>query len=300
MSAAVSAAVIAATGSDFATLLVDNEAMLRLGAFAVVLLLLAVAERRWPARGDARAARRQAANLGLVVIDTLMLRVAFPLLAVALAGQVHGRGGGLFGMLDWPPWLAIPLAVLIFDAAIYWQHRLLHLVPPLWRLHRVHHSDIAFDVTTGVRFHPFEIALSMAIKLALVVALGPHPAAVVIFELLLSATSLFTHADFAFPARVERALRAVVVTPSMHRIHHSVRREETDSNYGFNLSLWDRVFGSYRACPAGHERSMPLGVPQWRDPATLGLGALLVQPFRQTPDTVAVPQGRQHEDATDA
>jgi sterol desaturase/sphingolipid hydroxylase (fatty acid hydroxylase superfamily) len=296
----VSAAVIAASGSDFATLLVDNEAMLRMAAFGAVLLLLAAAERCWPARGDARAAPRQAANLGLVMIDTLMLRVAFPLLAVALAVQVHARGGGLFGMLDWSPWLAILLAVLIFDAAIYWQHRLLHLIPPLWRLHRVHHSDLALDVTTGVRFHPFEIALSMAIKLALVATLGPHPAAVVIFELLLSATSLFTHADFAFPPRIDRALRAVMVTPSMHRIHHSVRREETDSNYGFNLSLWDRVFGSYRARPAEPEHSMPLGVPQWRDPATLGLWALLIQPFRQAPDARVLPHDPQHEDPSDA
>lgn len=296
----MSAAVIAASGSDFATLLVDNEAMLRLAAFSVVLLLLAAAERRWPARGDARVARRQAANLGLVAIDTLMLRVAFPLLAVTLAVQVHARGGGLFGMLDWPSWLAIPVAVLIFDAAIYWQHRLLHLIPPLWRLHRVHHSDTALDVTTGVRFHPFEIALSMAIKLALVAMLGPNPAAVVIFELLLSASSLFTHADFAFPPRVDRVLRALVVTPSMHRIHHSVRREETDSNYGFNLSLWDRVFGSYRARPAEPERSMPIGLPQWRDPAALGLGALLVQPFRHTPDARPLSQDRQHGDASDA
>lgn len=292
--------MIAASGTDFATLLVDNEAMLRLAAFALVLLLLAVAERRWPARGDARAAPRQAVNLGLVVIDTLILRAAFPLLAVTLAVQVHARGGGLFGMLDWPPWLEVLLAVLIFDAAIYWQHRLLHLVPLLWRLHRVHHSDTTLDVTTGVRFHPFEIALSMAIKLALVAMLGPHPVAVVVFELLLSMTSLFTHADFAFPPRVDRALRALVVTPSMHRIHHSVRREETDSNYGFNLSLWDRLFGSYRARPVESERSMPLGLPQWRDPAALGLGALLIQPFRNAPDARGMAQVGNTKDASDA
>lgn len=262
----------------------EHEATLRLGGFVLVLLLLVVAERLWPARGDSRAAPRQLANLSLVAIDTALLRLAFPLLAVALAIRVHASGGGAFGAIDWPLWLELPLALLLLDAAIYWQHRLSHRIPLLWRLHRVHHSDIAFDVTTGVRFHPFEIGLSMAIKLGLVAALGPHPAAVVMFEVLLSAASLFTHADFAFPARVERPLRALIVTPSMHRIHHSVRREETDSNYGFSLSLWDRVFGSYRARAAEPERSMPLGLPSWRDARSLGLVALLLQPFRQTPE----------------
>ncbi|MGY0797519.1 sterol desaturase family protein [Lysobacter sp. A286] len=263
--------------------IVGHEAALRLGGFVLVLLTLAVAERVWPARGDAAPAPRQWSNLGLVVLDTALVRLAFPLLAVVLATRVHARGGGLFGLLDWAPWLEISLAVLLLDAAIYWQHRLLHVIPLLWPLHRVHHSDIAFDVTTGVRFHPLEIGLSMAIKLGLVVALGMHPAAVVIFEVLLSAASLFTHADFAFPPRLDRSLRVVIVTPSMHRIHHSVRREETDSNYGFNLSLWDRLFGSYCVRAAEPERSMPIGLSQWRDPAELGLGALLLQPFRRAP-----------------
>lgn len=274
--------------------IVDHEATLRLGGFALVLAALAAAERLWSLRGDHRPARRQLSNLALVAIDTAFLRLAFPLLAVVLAAQVHARGGGLFGALDWPPWLEIGLAVLAFDAAIYWQHRLMHLVPFLWPLHRVHHSDVAFDVTTGVRFHPLEIGLSMLLKLALVIALGAHPGAVVMFELLLSAASLFTHADFAFPPRVERMLRAAVVTPSMHRIHHSVRREETDSNYGFLLSGWDRMFGSYRRRPAEPEGSMPIGQPQWRDPAMLGLGALLLQPFRRVPRPPTAGRASRH------
>ena len=269
--------------------ILGHEAVLRLGSFAVVLLSLALAERLWPLRGDARPARRQLANLGMVLIDTVLLRLAFPLLAVALAIQVDARSGGLFSAMDAPAWVEILLAFLLFDLAIYWQHRLLHTIPLLWPLHRVHHSDTSFDVTTGVRFHPAEIALSMAIKLGLVVALGPHPAAVVIFELLLSASSLLTHADFAFPPRADRALRWLIVTPSMHRIHHSVRREETDSNYSFNLSLWDRVFGSYRAQPLQAERDMPIGLPQWRDPAALGLWALLLQPFRRAPEALDSP-----------
>lgn len=273
-----------------------HEAALRFGGFAFVLASLALAERVWPLRGDARPAKRQLANLGLVMIDTLLLRLAFPLLAVALAVQVDARGGGLFGAMNAPAWFEIVSAVLLLDLAIYWQHRLLHLIPLLWPLHRVHHSDTAFDVTTGVRFHPFEIALSMAIKLGLIVALGPAALAVVIFELLLSTASLLTHADFAFPPRVDRVLRAVIVTPSMHRIHHSVLREETDSNYGFNLSVWDRLFGSYRARPQQPERCMPIGLPPWRDPAELGLLSLLLQPLHRPP-TIETPAEKDAHDA---
>lgn len=260
-----------------------HEPTLRLAVFAAVLLMMALAERRWSARGDSRPARRQLSNLALVVVDTLLLRLAFPLLAVALALRLHDAGSGLLGALALPLALEIVLAVVLLDVALYFQHRLMHRVPLLWRLHRVHHSDTGFDVSTGVRFHPLEIALSMGIKLALVWLLGPHPVAVLVFEVLLSSASLFNHADLAFPPRIERALRAVVVTPSMHRIHHSVRREETDSNFGFSVSLWDRVFRSYRARPALPERTMPIGLAEWRDPRALGLGALLLQPFRATP-----------------
>lgn len=277
------------TGHAVMDALIVHEAALRLGAFAAVLLGLAIAERRWPFRGDARPAgepplgRRQRANLALGLIDTAVLRVAFPLLAVALAVELAQRDAGLFGALAWPGWFEFALALLAFDLAIYCQHRLLHSLPWLWPLHRVHHSDLAIDVSTGLRFHPGEIALSMAIKLGLVLLLGPAPAAVVAFEIWLSAGSLFTHADFALPPRVERLVRAVLVTPSMHRIHHSTLRAETDSNFGFNLSLWDRLFRSYRAEPRRPPRRMPIGLPMWRDPASLGLGALLLQPLRRAP-----------------
>lgn len=261
----------------------NHQMSLRLGFFAGTLALLAGAERVWPARDDARPASRQLSNLALVVIDSALIRVLFPVIAVALAARVHAHGGGLFGLIDWPQWIEIVVAVLMFDAAIYWQHRLMHRFGLLWRMHRVHHTDTHFDVTTGVRFHPFEIAFSMAIKLGLVALLGPNPAAVVIFAILLSAASLFTHADFALPARIERVLRMIVVTPTMHRIHHSVRREETDSNYGFLLSLWDRLFGSYQARSALPQQSMPIGLPYWRDPESLRFLQLLVQPFRSAP-----------------
>ncbi|NHA13719.1 sterol desaturase family protein [Thioalkalivibrio sp. XN279] len=259
----------------------QNEALVRFGAFFGLLLLLYAAQRRWPARGDGRPARRQLVNFGMVAVSTGVLRVGFPVLAVAWAAQVHG--GGLFGLLAWPAWLEIAAAILLLDVAIYWQHRLMHTVPLLWRLHRVHHCDTAFDVTTGVRFHPLEIALSMGFKLALISLLGPHPVAVLAFEVLLSLGSLFTHTDIALPRALDRRLRWVFVTPSMHRIHHSTRRVETDSNYGFHLSVWDRVFRSYTVEPAEDERRMPIGLEQWREPRDQGLVSLLLNPFRPTP-----------------
>lgn len=269
--------------------LVAHEGLLRLAGFAVALLVLVVAERARPFRGDARAggamriSARQRTNFALALIDTMLLRFAFPVLAVGFAIEVERRGGGLFGALDGPGIVELGLAVLLLDLAIYWQHRLLHRVPWLWPLHRVHHSDVAVDASTGLRFHPLEIAGSMALKLALVALLGPAPLAVMLFELWLSVGSLFTHANIALPARAERLLRGAIVTPAMHRIHHSVRREETDSNYGFNLSLWDRLFDSYRAAPADPERTMALGLSRWREPAALQLRALLWQPFRREP-----------------
>ena len=264
---------------NFAGWMIANEAGLRLLAFAAVLATLALAERAWPARGDARPARRQGHNLGLVIIDTAVLRLAFPVLAVAVAASLEASGTGALNVLGWSPWISVPLAVLALDLAIYWQHRLMHQVPLLWRMHRVHHSDLALDVTTGVRFHPFEIALSMGVKLALIALLGAPALAVVIFELALSLGSLFTHTDIALPKRLDTALRWVLVTPSMHRIHHSTLREETDSNYGFHLSIWDRLFGSYTAEPRRPERTMPLGLDTFREDQDQRLLALLGQPF---------------------
>jgi sterol desaturase/sphingolipid hydroxylase (fatty acid hydroxylase superfamily) len=271
---------------NIAAFLVEHEAALRLSAFGGALLLLAALQWRWPTRGDGRPARRQLINLALVAIDSLVLRLLFPILAVGLAIAIDARGGGLFGALAWPYWLEFALAVLLLDLAIYWQHRLHHVIPLLWRLHRVHHSDVAVDVTTGVRFHPLEIALSMGLKLGLVWLLGPAPAAVVVFELLLSLGSLITHTDCALPAGLDRRLRWLLVTPSMHRIHHSVWREETDSNFGFHLSLWDRAFGSYRSAPLRPEAAMPVGLPAFRGPGQQGLIALLLQPIRKWPASV--------------
>lgn len=265
----------------------ELEAPLRLGAFIGLFGLLWLLQLRFALRGDGGVDRRLLGNLGLMLIGSGLLRLAFPLLAVALAVQVHEAGGGLLGAVQWPAWVEMLFAVLVFDVVIYWQHRLFHRIPWLWRLHRVHHSDLRFDVSTGVRFHPLEIALSMLLKLALVWLLGPDPLAVLIFELLLSLGSLYTHSDFALPAALDRRLRWLLVTPSMHRIHHSPERVETDSNYGFHLSIWDRLFASYRAMPQQPEGSMPIGLHEFRDPAEQSLLALLLQPLRST---MSVPQ----------
>ncbi len=271
--------------------LLANEGALRLLGFAFALVVLIAAERWRPFRSDARPERslgvspRQRANFALALIDTALLRFAFPLLAVGLAVEVERRGGGLFGMVAWPGLLEGVVAVLVFDFAIYWQHRATHRVAWLWPLHRVHHSDLAIDVSTGLRFHPLEIALSMGIKLGLVALLGPAPLAVMVFELWLSVGSLFTHANIALPARVESTVRALLVTPTMHRIHHSLRREETDSNYGFNLSLWDRLFGSYRSHALQPPREMLLGLASWRDAPSQRLRSLLLQPLKRDAHT---------------
>jgi sterol desaturase/sphingolipid hydroxylase (fatty acid hydroxylase superfamily) len=263
--------------------LLQWEPTIRVGAFVTLLALLAVAERLRPCRGDARRAGRQLVNLALVAVDTMMMRGLFPVLSVAFAAGLAADGVGLFAAVAWPAPLEMVVAMLALDLVIYLQHRLLHRVPLLWRAHRVHHSDVAFDVTLGVRFHPLEIALSQAVKLAAIAVLGAAPLAVLLFEIVLQGGSLFTHADLALPPRLDHALRWGIVTPSMHRVHHSVRRDETDSNFGFHLAWWDRLFGTYRAAARGPETTMPIGVPEFRDPAALGLAALLLQPFTEGP-----------------
>jgi sterol desaturase/sphingolipid hydroxylase (fatty acid hydroxylase superfamily) len=267
--------------STEAILALENP--LRLSVFAGLLLLLALAERLFPRRGDARPARRQLDNLGLMLVDTVVVRLVFPVLAVGFAAAIEAHGIGLLPLLDLPGWLAVALAFLVLDVAIYWQHRLFHRVPLFWRLHRVHHADTAFDVTMAVRFHPLEIVLSMAIKFAVIAALGAPPLAVLLFEVALSAGSLFTHADLRLPPRLDRALRRLLVTPDMHRVHHSVHVDETDSNFSFHLSLWDHVFGTYRDQPRDGHAAMRIGLHEFREPPDQTLPALLLNPFRDVP-----------------
>jgi sterol desaturase/sphingolipid hydroxylase (fatty acid hydroxylase superfamily) len=229
-------------------------------------------------------------NLGVVVLDTLLVRILFPTTGIGLALLAEARGFGLFNVIAIPAWVGVVASVVILDFAIYLQHVLFHAVPALWRLHRMHHADLDFDVTTGLRFHPIEILLSMVIKLTVVAALGAPALAVLLFEVLLNATSTFNHSNVRIPLGSERVLRWLVVTPDMHRVHHSILLRETNSNFGFNLPWWDRLFGTYRAQPAAGHEAMTIGIEQFRDSRELGLDRMLLQPFRGDADRY--PLGR--------
>ena len=260
--------------------IVTHEPLARAGAFALVLALMLAAEALWARRGGPmRRRQRWTANLALVVIDGLLVRLLIPLGASGAALWAAGRGLGLLNATDGPPVLEGALAFIALDAVIYWQHRLFHRIPLFWRLHRMHHSDLEFDTTTGVRFHPVEILLSMLIKLAVVIALGAPVIAVIVFEIVLNATSLFNHANVRLPVALDRALRWFVVTPDMHRVHHSVHRHEHDSNYGFNLPWWDHLFGSYTDQPAEGHTGMRIGLPAFRESSDQRLLKLLAQPL---------------------
>jgi sterol desaturase/sphingolipid hydroxylase (fatty acid hydroxylase superfamily) len=264
-----------------ADILIANEPFIRLAAFAGVFAMMAAWEVLAPRRRqDIGRQRRWPGNLGIVVLDTLLVRMVFPTTAVGVAMALEGTNWGLLHALGVSGWPAIAAAVIVLDLAIYAQHVLFHAVPVLWRLHRMHHADLDIDVTTGVRFHPIEIGLSMGIKLALIGVLGAPALAVLIFEVLLNATSMFNHGNVRMPPGVDRALRWLVVTPDMHRIHHSIVAQETQSNFGFNLPWWDRLFGTYRGNPAAGHAAMTIGIDRFRDPEELRLDRMLTQPFR--------------------
>jgi sterol desaturase/sphingolipid hydroxylase (fatty acid hydroxylase superfamily) len=259
------------------------EPAVRLGVFVTVLALLALLETLVPRRrGEARRWRRWPGNLGMVALDTILVRILFPTAAVGVALAAEANDLGLLNQLALPVWLAVAVAIVALDLIIYAQHRLFHAAPWLWRLHRVHHSDVAVDVTTGLRFHPGEILLSMLIKLGAVVLLGAPALAVMLFEVILNATSMFSHANIRLPAAADRVVRALLVTPDMHRVHHSVVPRETNSNFGFNLAVWDRLFGTYRAQPAAGHDAMTLGLAAFRDPRESRLDRMLWQPLRRT------------------
>lgn len=263
------------------SLVLAHEPALRLTAFAAVLGVMALWEVLAPRRARSMPRRsRWPANIGIVVLDTALVRLLLPTAAVGVAVSAQAHGWGLLNRYAVPSWAAIAGGVVLLDLIIYLQHVTFHAVPALWRLHRMHHADLDIDVTTGARFHPIEILLSMLIKFAAISALGVPAAAVVLFEVLLNATSMFNHANARIALAIEPALRWLIVTPDMHRVHHSVERDETDSNFGFNLSLWDRLFGTYRAQPrAGHE-AMTIGIPDFRSPARCSrLLGMLAIPF---------------------
>ena len=265
--------------SDF---LLAHEPAVRLTAFAGIFAAMALLELLVPRRCQTiTRLQRWPSNLGIVALDTFLVRLVFPTTAVALAALVEAKGWGLFYAIALPYWAAVPLGVVLLDLAIYLQHVLVHAVPALWRLHRMHHADLEFDVTTGARFHPIEILLSMVLKLMVIAALGPPAVAVLVFEVLLNATAMFNHSNVRIPAGLDRVLRLVVVTPDMHRVHHSVVARETNSNFGFNLPWWDRLFGTYRAEPAAGHLGMTIGLEQFRDAGEQRLHRMLTQPFRE-------------------
>jgi len=267
--------------TEFGAFIVEHESTIRLAAFVAILLIMTASEALAPRRQRLLPRLgRWIANLGIVVIDTLVLRLLFAVLATGVAAVAAERGWGLFNMLDLPYWLAFIASVLILDLVVYLQHVMFHAVPALWRLHMMHHTDMDFDVTTGIRFHPIEIVLSMILKMTVVAALGPPVAAVVVFEVLLNGTAMFNHANLRLPIGLDRVLRLLVVTPDMHRVHHSVIANETNSNFGFNFPWWDRLFGTYRAQPAAGHEGMTIGLETHRDPKRLTLGWLLILPFR--------------------
>ena len=267
---------------DLAAVLLANEPGLRLAAFFAVLAAMAAWEVAAPRRALKLARRaRWPANLGIVLINGVLIRLIFPTAAVGVALFVQARGWGVFHHYPLPGWAVLAASLVLLDLAIYLQHVLFHAVPALWRVHRMHHADLDIDVTTGARFHPIEIVLSMLIKFAAIAALGVPPEGVLLFEVLLNASSMFNHANVRIPAGADRLLRALLVTPDMHRVHHSIERDETNSNFGFNLSLWDRLFGTYRAQPRAGHQAMRIGIPEFRERAECAvLPGMLAMPFR--------------------
>ena len=266
---------------DWNNFILENEVPIRLGFFFGILLLVALWEILTPRRLLSQPKiLRWSHNLGLTFLNSLLLRLLFPAAAVGVAVFAGQQGWGLFNYYHLPLALSVTVSVILLDGIIYLQHVMVHAIPLLWRLHRVHHADLDFDVTTGARFHPLEIIFSMLIKFAAILLLGPPVLAVVIFEILLNATSMFNHGNLRLPVKVDRVLRLFVVTPDMHRVHHSIEDDETNSNFGFNLPWWDRLFGTYKAQPdAGHE-GMTIGIDRFRDPTKVErLPGMLLLPF---------------------
>jgi len=258
-----------------------NEAGIRLVPFLGVFLLVALAEHVWPRRAlTVPKGQRWFCNCAMVVIDSVAVRLALPLMPTGAAEMAGLNGWGLFNVLALPLWLKIVFAILALDLTIYLQHRAFHRVPLFWRFHRLHHTDLDLDVSSGNRFHPLEILISLLIKMGVVFVLGGRGIAIMDFEILLNATSLFNHGNVNIPAGIDRWLRLILVTPDMHRVHHSVVQRETDSNFSFNLPWWDRMLGTYRDQPRDGHLGMTIGLTEFRDARRLGVGYLLMLPFR--------------------
>lgn len=258
-----------------------TEEMLRLTSFLAVLLVIALWEVVAPRRPlTTSKGKRWFTNLSMIFITNLLVRFVIPLLPTGLALMAQQQGWGLLNIIALPPWLALTLAILALDLVIYLQHVLFHFLPILWRLHRMHHTDLDLDASSGNRFHPLEIVISIGIKLGAVLLIGASPMAVLIFEILLNASATFNHGNIYIPINLDRWLRTVLVTPDMHRVHHSIIPRETNSNFGFCLPWWDYLCGTYHAQPVDGHQGMTIGLKEYRDPARLTLPLLLTQPFR--------------------
>ena len=261
--------------------ILGNEPAIRLGFFAGIFLLMAIWELYAPRRKRTQTRlTRWPSNIAISFLNTALLRILIPTAAVGLALVASERGWGLFNIVELPMWVAVVLCILLLDFIIYLQHVIFHAVPILWRFHRMHHADLDIDVTTGARFHPVEIILSMFIKLGAVAAIGPPAVAVVVFEVVLNATSMFNHSNVRIPLAIDRVLRMFIVTPDMHRVHHSILPNETNSNFGFNVPWWDRLCGTYQAQPAMGHAGMTIGIDDFREPRELWLDRMLTQPLR--------------------
>ncbi len=275
----------------------QTEITVRLGFFFGVLIAMAIWEAIYPRRKlTVRKGPRWGSNLGLAVLNMALARLILPVTAVGAALVAESRQWGLLHLVTWPIWVETALAIAALDLAIYFQHFVFHAVPVLWRLHQVHHVDLDFDVSTGVRFHTFEILLSAVFKLALVFAIGPTATAVIAFEVLLNATAMFNHSNVQMPVWLDSRLRWLLVTPDMHRVHHSVDRRETNSNFGFSVPWWDYLMGTYRAQPAAGHEQMSIGVPYLRNELQVDrLPAMLMLPFHARP----VPESSPGTEATE-
>ncbi|UCD35736.1 MAG: sterol desaturase family protein [Nitrospiraceae bacterium] len=267
----------------------EHEAPIRLAAFFGILIMVALGELVSPRRVlTTSKAIRWASNLGVVAIDTLAIRLLFPVIGVHIAFMAQEKGWGLLNAVDMPAWLSVLVGILVLDLVVYLQHVMFHTVPIIWRLHMMHHADMDIDVSTGLRFHPLEIIISLFIKLTAIAALGPSVFTVILFEIILNGTAMFNHGNLKLPLGLDRYLRLLVVTPDMHRVHHSVTIRETNSNFGFNFPWWDRLFGTYRAQPmAGHE-GMTIGLSQFRDARKNQLFWMLIMPFTEDPGAYAI------------
>lgn len=257
-----------------------HEAEVRLTVFLVVLSVMISAEAAWPRRARVQErASRWPINFAFMIIASIILRLAAPVLSVAAAVLAAERGWGLLNALDLPVWAEVALALVVLDLALYGQHRAMHAVPVLWRIHKVHHTDLDLDATSGVRFHPVEYVLSALYKVVIVLFLGPMAAAVILFEIALNGFAVFNHANLRLPRWVDAPLRLLFVTPDMHVVHHSITGDETNRNFGFCLTLWDRLFASYQGQPALGHGAIEIGVVGWRDPAGVTFKSLMTTPF---------------------